>query len=157
MSDHIDFVASTAFRLWQERPIGLNQRSNEQNLFALWQSLEDAIKPKHYDVLLSLIKARPYVRELVRTLYAIEGGRPEVDSQQLFIKEKEYGGSWCKRGGIGAFFVAVRKLDRIENQINKRGTLALALEHDKRAEGIRDDLCDLRCYLILWESWWQAL
>lgn len=36
-------------------------------------------------------------------------------------KDREYGSSWKKRGGVGAFFAVVRKLDRLEEQCRMRG------------------------------------
>ena len=32
-------------------------------------------------------------------------------------KDGEYGASWCKRGGIGAWFTTVRKFDRMHTQL----------------------------------------
>lgn len=33
------------------------------------------------------------------------------------MKEAKYNGSWKARGGIGAYFVAVRKFDALENMV----------------------------------------
>ena len=46
-----------------------------------------------------------------------------------------------------------RKWDRIENQVKKHGwNVFLAMERDRRPEGIADDIKDLRCYLLLVED-----
>lgn len=36
-------------------------------------------------------------------------------------KDREYGASWCKRGGIGAWFTTVRKFDRLITQVKQKG------------------------------------
>jgi hypothetical protein len=46
-----------------------------------------------------------------------------------------------------------RKMDRLENQVRKHGwDVFEAIQKDGRAEGIMDDIRDLRRYLILVES-----
>ena len=75
------------------------------------------------------------------------------DVEELLKAEKSYGNSWKKRGGVGAFMMLARKWDRIENQVKKHGwDVFLAMERDKRPEGIADDIKDLRCYLLLVED-----
>ena len=75
------------------------------------------------------------------------------DINSLIESEKSYGDSWKKRGGVGAFMMLARKWDRIENQVKKHGwDVFLAMERDKRPEGIADDIKDLRCYLLLVED-----
>lgn len=74
-------------------------------------------------------------------------------------KDAEYGGSWLKRGGVGAFMNLARKWDRIELQASKEkigdGQVCQKwdiIEHalcDQRDEGIMDDLGDLVGYLLL--------
>lgn len=87
--------------------------------------------------------------------------RSDVD--QVIQKDKEYGSSWKSRGGQGAFFQGIaRKWDRIEPQIKMHGyDLFAALKADTRKEGLRDDLGDLRRYLLLLEaeiiSWGQNI
>lgn len=76
----------------------------------------------------------------------------------ILRKNREYGGSWKSRGGVGAFMMFARKWDRLENALtirDEKGTVTgfrdlfeLAL-NDDRQEGIVDDLEDLRNYLIL--------
>lgn len=76
----------------------------------------------------------------------------------ILYKNREYGGSWKSRGGVGAFMMFARKWDRLENALtirNEKGVsvgfrdlFELAITDD-RPEGIIDDLEDLRNYLIL--------
>jgi len=70
------------------------------------------------------------------------------DVQVLIKKAEDYGDSWKKRGGGGAFMMLARKWDRISQQTQQRSLLA-AMGNDDRDEGIRDDVRDLRRYLIL--------
>tara|TARA_R100001460_G_scaffold40417_2_gene75515 strand:+ start:207 stop:515 length:309 start_codon:yes stop_codon:yes gene_type:complete len=75
------------------------------------------------------------------------------DVSALHNAEKSYGDSWKKRGGIGAFMMLARKWDRIENQVNDYTyDIFLALDEDKRPEGLIDDIRDLRRYLLLVEA-----
>jgi len=86
------------------------------------------------------------------------------DVAELKKKDKEYGGSWLKRGGVGAFMMLARKWDRIEEQVSKdipSGILGLddwgkydIIGHGRQGgkDGILDDIGDLRRYLLLVES-----
>ena len=88
------------------------------------------------------------------------------DAEVLEKKDKEYGSSWKKRGGIGAFMMLCRKWDRIETQLAKvnhsPGKIASGLAErydifahiiiDGRDEGLIDDVRDLRRYLALVEA-----
>lgn len=75
------------------------------------------------------------------------------DVEVLKEAEKSYGTSWKQRGGIGAFMMLARKWDRLENQVKKNGyDVFLSTLEDQRAEGILDDIRDLRQYLLLVES-----
>jgi len=82
--------------------------------------------------------------------------REDVDG--LLKAQKSYGDSWKRRGGVGAFMMLARKWDRLE--VAMTGPVGLAgpydifsrAEQDKRAEGLIDDIRDLRRYLLLVES-----
>jgi hypothetical protein len=95
------------------------------------------------------------------------------DIRILKRKDAEYGGSWCKRGGVGAFMMLCRKWDRLEAALNPNAVkgdlreaplsavveapipaydILMAGEMDSRDEGILDDIGDLRRYLILVEA-----
>ena len=77
------------------------------------------------------------------------------DLAVLRDKDVEYGGSWKKRGGVGAFMMLARKWDRIEEALmaNIDGEASwhdifAAAVNDVRDEGLLDDIRDLRRYLI---------
>ncbi len=83
-----------------------------------------------------------------------------------FVNDKDiqYGSSWRKRGGPGAFFVIARKWDRIEQaceteefSLHRRLPGELATKYDifdrfsadDRSETILDDCLDLVGYLLI--------
>jgi hypothetical protein len=76
------------------------------------------------------------------------------DTQVLERKEVEYGASWKKRGGIGAFMMLARKWDRLQTQLEKlyHYDIFEAIRNDHREEGVLDDIQDLRRYLALIEA-----
>lgn len=77
----------------------------------------------------------------------------KADVIALMEAEKDYGDSWRKRGGVGAFMMLARKFDRLENQTQKYSyDVFEAYAEDTRAEGILDDIQDLRRYLLLVEE-----
>lgn len=132
-----------------------------QQLKRQWDHLETLAKAKEYNVFVSVHNdysgIRRAMQELVETLYRVQGADWHKDVATVREKDKEYGGSWCKRGGHGAFFMLARKWDRIEKQLEQHGNdLNVALAVDTRAEGILDDIGDLRCYLLLVLAWHQA-
>jgi len=75
------------------------------------------------------------------------------DWTSLDKAEQDYGDSWRKRGGVGAFMMLARKWDRIENQVVEKGwDIFKSIEQDIRPEGVLDDIKDLRRYLLLVEA-----
>jgi hypothetical protein len=77
----------------------------------------------------------------------------DADVEQLIRKEAEYGSSWKKRGGVGAFMMVARKWDRLEVSVTGKGyDVFAAAENDPREEGVLDDIGDLRRYLLLIEA-----
>ena len=77
----------------------------------------------------------------------------EEDVRTLNEKDKDYGSSWKRRGGVGAFMMLARKWDRLEQQVQLVGyDIFEAVTNDIRDEGLIDDLRDLRRYLLLVES-----
>ncbi len=86
------------------------------------------------------------------------------DVANIEEKERAYGSSWKRRGGIGAFMMFARKFDRIEQRVSteisatgeapgaQRHNLFQHIVADRRAEGLLDDIRDLRRYLILVEA-----
>ena len=81
-------------------------------------------------------------------------GIAENDVAVLRKKDVEYAGSWLKRGGVGAYMMLARKIDRIEQQVQgvpQYDVISHAVT-DKREEGLLDDIGDLRRYLLLVEA-----
>lgn len=84
------------------------------------------------------------------------------DGEGLHAGEKQYKGSWKRRGGIGAYMMLCRKWDRLENQIESTANEATKYDifdhiaKDKRPEGIIDDIRDLRRYFVLVEAEMRA-
>ncbi len=84
------------------------------------------------------------------------------DASGLLQAQESYGDSWKKRGGIGAYMGFVRKIDRLEIQIERdveNGSPYDIFAHiamDSRGEGIIDDIRDLRRYLMLVEAEMRA-
>lgn len=97
----------------------------------------------------------------------------EADIAQLNAKEREYGASWKKRGGVGAFMMLARKWDRLENQVDELKTYDrpekgmspyVAGPYDVfshvegselaggSSEALMDTIGDLRRYLMLLEA-----
>ena len=79
------------------------------------------------------------------------------DVQVLLEKEQDYKGSWKKRGGCGAYMMLARKWDRLEAIMERSNwDIFTVWENDPRLEGIRDDIRDLRRYLLLVEAEMEA-
>lgn len=77
----------------------------------------------------------------------------QKDVDGLFAKDREYGASWKKRGGVGAFMMLARKWDRLELAVAAHGwDIFQLVEADRREEGAIDDVRDLRRYLLLVEA-----
>jgi hypothetical protein len=80
------------------------------------------------------------------------------DVSNIEEKERAYGSSWKRRGGIGAFMMLARKFDRIEQRVSsevpgaQKHNLFQHIIADRRAEPLLDDIRDLRRYLILVEA-----
>ncbi|HEX7962212.1 MAG TPA: hypothetical protein VF493_20020 [Terriglobales bacterium] len=88
------------------------------------------------------------------------------DVEVLEAKGRDYGDSWKKRGGVGAFMMLARKWDRIENQVSRNycddngsriivdpWDIFVHADIDKnRLDGLLDDIRDLRRYLLLVEE-----
>ena len=125
----------------------------ETELRRLWETLEMLAKNENYDVLECSSSLRTICEATCAWLYCATGSDVQSDVEHLRVKDAQYGGSWQKRGGPGAFFAAARKWDRLEQSIKTYGSLAEAFARDTRPEGILDDVGDLRRYLVLWEGW----
>lgn len=84
-----------------------------------------------------------------------------ADVSTICKKDAEYGSSWKKRGGVGAFMMLARKWDRLEQQVQRseldnRYDIFDALENpalnEEATESVLDTIRDLRAYLLLVES-----
>ncbi len=125
----------------------------------IWENLERDAKLLGYDILSHHLREEHYhteeaelgtslrtnIRAMIMILYEQEGATPHADCEQLREKDAIYGGSWCKRGGQGAFMMLARKADRVA-EFMKNGASAIHADNE-------DTLGDLRRYLILVESW----
>lgn len=79
------------------------------------------------------------------------------DYQHVMEKDRNYNGSWKRRGGANAFFMLARKWDRLEAMLGDGGLaghhdIFRAIAEDRRAEGLLHDIRDLRTYLALVEA-----
>jgi len=75
------------------------------------------------------------------------------DVSGIITAEAQYGASWKKRGGAGAYMVMVRKFDRLEQAMPKFNyDIFDAVVQDPRSEGVLDDIRDARRYLYLIEA-----
>lgn len=75
------------------------------------------------------------------------------DLETIKSKERDYGASWKRRGGTGAFMAMIRKADRLEEIAKKYNYDIFAALSDKSSgESLLDTIKDLRCYLDLIES-----
>lgn len=72
-------------------------------------------------------------------------------AETLIRKDAEYGGSWLKRGGVGAYMMKVRKSDRLEEQVKRRGYDVFKAMQDTAptSESIAETLLDDAGYAIL--------
>ena len=86
-----------------------------------------------------------YARQRERLL-KIGGAIAEFVSE----KDRQYGSSWRQRGGVGAFFTIVRKLDRLERACeDKNYDIFKCFAEEERKEGILDDCVDIIGYLLV--------
>ena len=94
----------------------------------------------------------------------------QEDAEGLKAAQKSYGNSWKSRGGVGAFMMLARKWDRLENRVKRPAGIINRSRQDlpnveygpydifghvitdQRAEGVIDDIRDLRRYLMLVEA-----
>jgi hypothetical protein len=77
-----------------------------------------------------------------------------TDIDILLVKNAEYGESWKRRGGQGAFFTIIRKADRLEEMVRRKGyDLFAAIREDTgQGEPLLETIRDLRRYLLLLEG-----
>jgi hypothetical protein len=145
----IDTVAESCF--------GQLDQNLGRRILDLWSTIDKLAGelPKPYDIFRPSPLLRSTMKALIHVLYELPVANPVADCDQLRRKNAEYGGSWAKRGGTGAFHAIVRKADRLETQLKKWNfDLARAFESEHGlTESLEDTLGDLRRYLILVEAW----
>jgi hypothetical protein len=81
------------------------------------------------------------------------------DVRYVDKKDRSYGGSWKRRGGVGAFMMLARKWDRLENEMQKVGVnydIFKCIELEERVQGedgtALAEIRDLRRYCMLVEA-----
>lgn len=78
-----------------------------------------------------------------------------ADRAVLLQKRAQYGASWKRRGGTGAYHVGIRHADRIEAIAARHGCDLWAALDSTPADGdesMLNAIGDLRRYLLLWEG-----
>lgn len=77
----------------------------------------------------------------------------ECDQEILVQKERAYGASWRKYGGVSAFMNTARKFDRMVEQCKVNGYDIFKTDEKDRngIEGVMESIRDLRRYLFLIE------
>jgi hypothetical protein len=136
-----------------------------QHLTEAPESLLDAVRDLRRYLLLTEAEVTASAKSSDERFYLDLIGMVGVtDIDVIRRKEQEYGASWKKAGGIGAFMMLARKWDRIKQRVSVRieatDTAPAAnreniLEHiraDRRQERIIEDIRDLRGYLLLVEA-----
>lgn len=122
-----------------------------------WARFEMMAKINTYDIFAQTdLELEEMASQLCRLLFKVPGADWRLDVAQLQVKDREYGGSWIKRGGAGAFFMLARKWDRVALQLHRHDHKFALVLADERPDGVLDDLGDLRRYLLLCLSYWQV-
>lgn len=84
------------------------------NVLSLDQSLDSALEDAVYTCLVLYIFTLPISQRLIgHDAYIQRCVETAIE------KDRSYGSSWCRRGGIGAWFTIVRKFDRLTGQIEQ--------------------------------------
>lgn len=79
----------------------------------------------------------------------------EADLSEVRRKEATYKGSWKKRGGVGAWMMVARKIDRMEEMMREQPDIFRAVVAGGLGGGdgtLLAEIRDLRRYLLLIES-----
>lgn len=83
----------------------------------------------------------------------------ESDLEYIRVKDRSYGASWKKRGGVGAFMMLARKWDRLETMLQRDGIkydIFQCIQAEQNMQGADGtalaEIRDLRRYLILVEA-----
>lgn len=120
--------------------------------------MDDAFPPERKQIIncqhesdLPVFAPPPPAFPIPQTYYAHIERVSKMIAETLLRKDKEYGGSWLKRGGVGAYMMKVRKSDRLEEQTKARGyDIFIAIGQTKTSsEKLADTLLDDAGYAIL--------
>ena len=131
-----------------QRPAHASLAASASVLGAPLGSMPQPLSKAHQAMLEKTLAAMPKTHNLMHV-----DAVAAADVEGVKKAFQSYGDSWKKRGGAGAFMVTARKWDRLENFLQSRGyDIFAAAQEDSRAEGIIDDIRDLRRYLLLWEA-----
>jgi len=77
-----------------------------------------------------------------------------TDIAEVREKDISYGASWKKRGGIGAYMMLARKMDRLEELVKPSYDIFKKIEDDMTGKDgtVLAEIRDLRRYLLLVEA-----
>lgn len=145
-------------------------KSAEFNALSTDTSVRSGIR-RMIAVLTYVYQARLQIRAKLRDISKLsdlndeaQDSALEVDNEAAYVlidelvriaqqKDAEYGASWCKRGGIGAWFTTVRKFDRISTQLKNMSYDLWHTEFDgDQTESLEETLKDGINYLLLIEE-----
>lgn len=129
-----------------------DQHTELKSIVSNWECLEADLSTKNWDILNygdlypTIISCLRFLSSGYIGLLGEEGYKPFALEVYRFIdmvrnKDKDYGSSWCRRGGAGAFFVTVRKVDRLSS--------VMGTNHYLTGETLQDTVVDLFGYLML--------
>lgn len=84
----------------------------------------------------------------------------QEDVRYVRVKDRDYGSSWKKRGGVGAFMMLARKWDRLEEQTRRAGYDIMEVIRNGGVAKVGQggdgttlaEVRDLRRYLLLLEA-----
>lgn len=144
---HADEVFHYVATLWQQVEARVSGKINQWDMF---ETYDPARRTRHPDIQLLLPLQDLRVRLLVVLKKVLKSLPFEPESNVNFLRSKNesYGGSWKRRGGVGAFMMLARKWDRIETLSGQDGDrLRKAITAD--TAGIIDDFVDLYNYCLL--------
>ncbi len=135
--------------------MSIEQRANEWRHFLRFNILKKESRMSHY-----MDKDR--LARFLNRLFEIT----KQDIKTVSQKDQDYGGSWKKYGGVGAYFNVARKWDRIEamvkgiREVDHGSHIVTAPQYDlfghvqadPSHDGLIESIRDLRGYLLLVEE-----
>ena len=114
------------------------------------KSKNQAVSAKDYSPILPSFDTRYDVSKIPHTDFDALEDYIFSNIELLRKKDSEYGASWCRRGGVGAFFTVWRKVDRLEEQLKRVQFNILDVNQDPAStESLDETMKDLMLYLAL--------